>query len=136
MKKRGFGEGKCNGVGGKIEIGESIEEAAVREAQEEIGVDIQIHNLESVGQIVFTFDQNPEWDIYCHVFLTTKWSGSPTETEEMAPQWFKVAEIPYDKMWVDDKYWLPLILEHKKIKASFHFTKDGSEILNQLVETY
>lgn len=38
MKKRGFGAGNWNGVGGKIEAGESIEQALVRECQEEIGV--------------------------------------------------------------------------------------------------
>ena len=30
MKKRGFGEGKYNGVGGKIENGETPEEAMIR----------------------------------------------------------------------------------------------------------
>ena len=40
MKKRGFGEGKFNCTGGKIEEGETIPQAAIREAKEEIGVDI------------------------------------------------------------------------------------------------
>ncbi len=30
MKKRGFGAGKWNGFGGKVEPGETIEEAAIR----------------------------------------------------------------------------------------------------------
>ena len=38
MKKRGFGEGRWNGVGGKVEAGESIEQAMICEAQEEISV--------------------------------------------------------------------------------------------------
>ena len=38
MKKRGFGEWKWNGVGGKLEGNETVQEAAVREAQEEISV--------------------------------------------------------------------------------------------------
>ncbi|GAJ07377.1 unnamed protein product, partial [marine sediment metagenome] len=37
MKKRGFGKDKYNGFGGKINPDETIEEAAVREVQEEIG---------------------------------------------------------------------------------------------------
>ena len=36
MKKRGFGEGKWNGVGGKLDPGETVEQALVRECQEEI----------------------------------------------------------------------------------------------------
>ena len=35
-KKRGFGEGKYNGVGGKLEDGETPEEAMIRETEEEI----------------------------------------------------------------------------------------------------
>ena len=30
MKKRGFGEGKWNGFGGKVNIGEAVVDAAVR----------------------------------------------------------------------------------------------------------
>ena len=36
MKKRGFGEGRWNGFGGKVETGETIEEGAKRELKEEI----------------------------------------------------------------------------------------------------
>ncbi|HEU5121620.1 MAG TPA: NUDIX domain-containing protein, partial [Candidatus Saccharimonadales bacterium] len=38
MKKRGFGAGRYNGIGGKIEAGESVEAALIRECQEEIEV--------------------------------------------------------------------------------------------------
>lgn len=38
MKKRGFGMGRWNGFGGKVEAGESIEEAAKREVFEESGL--------------------------------------------------------------------------------------------------
>ena len=41
MKKRGFGVGKINGVGGKVGKGETIETAAVREAHEEVGVIVE-----------------------------------------------------------------------------------------------
>lgn len=38
MKKRGFGAGKYNGVGGKLEKSETPEEAMIREAKEEINI--------------------------------------------------------------------------------------------------
>eukprot|EP00729_Bicosta_minor_P028396 gene28396-12164_t len=41
MKKRGFGAGKWNGFGGKVEVGETIVEGAVREMQEESGLVVQ-----------------------------------------------------------------------------------------------
>lgn len=37
MKKRGFGVGKWNGFGGKVEAGETIPDAAAREVREECG---------------------------------------------------------------------------------------------------
>jgi 8-oxo-dGTP pyrophosphatase MutT (NUDIX family) len=40
-KKRGFGEGKVNGFGGKVEAGETVIEAAVREMQEESGLTVE-----------------------------------------------------------------------------------------------
>jgi hypothetical protein len=52
------------------------------------------------------------------------WNGTPCESEEVNPRWFNIDEIPYDKMFPDDKYWLPLILENKRIKAYFEFDKD------------
>ena len=51
MKKRGFGVGKWNGVGGKVMEGESIEEAMKRECREEIGVALK--ELEEVGELSF-----------------------------------------------------------------------------------
>ena len=45
MKKRGFGEGKWNGFGGKVEAGETIIEAAAREVKEECGYIVQTHDL-------------------------------------------------------------------------------------------
>ena len=37
----------------------------------------------------------------------------------MSPEWFKIAEIPYDNMWVDKKYWHPTWLEGQTFKAYF-----------------
>jgi 8-oxo-dGTP diphosphatase/2-hydroxy-dATP diphosphatase len=118
MKKRGFGEGRWNGVGGKVEEGESIEQAMIRETSEEINVTPV--EYEKVGDIRFDeyFKGEPTL-MHVHIFTSTKWTGQPTESEEMAPQWFNVKDIPYKDMWSDDPYWLPLVLEGKKISADF-----------------
>lgn len=135
MKKRGFGEGKFNGTGGKIEEGETIPQAAIREAREEVGVDIAVEDIEQVGTIAFSFDTKPDWGILCTVFITTQWRGEPLETEEMAPMWFPISGIPYEKMWIDDIHWLPSVLDKKIIQASFLFNADGSAVVDKKILT-
>ena len=45
MKKRGFGVGKWNGFGGKLEPGETVLEAAAREVKEECGFTVITSDL-------------------------------------------------------------------------------------------
>ena len=123
MKKRGFGEGKYNGVGGKIEVGETPEEAMIRETQEEIAV--TPIEYEKVGIIEFDeFYKGQKEKVMFHLYVASEWQGEPTESDEMKPEWFDIQSIPYDKMFPDDKYWLPLILEGRKIKAYFDFDEE------------
>ena len=129
MKKRGFGKDWYNGVGGKLDPGETVEQAAVRECQEEIGVTPK--DLEKVATLEFQFakkDGGPQPDMNVHVYFCEKWTGEPTETEEMAPEWFNVASIPYSRMWEDDPYWLPVALTGRKITGTFVFGPDNKLI--------
>jgi len=119
MKKRGFGIGKWNGFGGKVSQGEGIEEAARRELLEESG--LQALSMEKVAELEFNFPYKPEWDQKGHVFFVKKWKGEPRQTEEMSPKWFAMKEIPIEKMWDDDKYWLARVLKGEKLSAKFVF---------------
>ena len=130
MKKRGFGMGRWNGVGGKVASNETIEEAARRETQEEIGVTPQ--DLQKVAEMDFYFEPNPDWNQLMHVYLAEHWEGEVAESEEMRPQWYSVVEIPFAQMWPDDQFWLPDILKGNMVKASFTFG-DGDAILKHEV---
>lgn len=121
MKKKKFGEGKYNGFGGGLENGETLEEAVIREVMEEAG--IKVMHPEKIGRILFQFDGN-EQDHIVHFFRIMDFVGNPTETEEMKPEWFDIENIPYEKMWEDDKYWLPLLLKGKKFEGTFYFDKN------------
>lgn len=122
-KKRGFGAGKYNGVGGKIEPGETIEEGMIRETQEEINVTPT--KYEKMGEVEFIeFFKGKKLNVIFHLFLCTEWEGTISESEEMDPKWFKVDQLPYDLMFEDDSYWMPYVLEGKKIKAFFEFDEN------------
>lgn len=122
MKKRGFGAGKWNAPGGKVKKGESCMTSVVRETQEETG--IVVKKPIKVAEIIFSFDTKLEWGQKVIGYSVEKWTGKICETEEMLPKWFAFDKIPYDKMWEDDKYWLPVVLEGKKVKGKFLFDKD------------
>ena len=130
MKKRGFGVGKWNGFGGKLKEGEDIKTSMARELREEAGVNVLIEDLKEAGTLKFRFENNSDWDNYCHIFIATNWVGDPSESEEMLPRWYTITELPFDSMWVDDSHWLPLVLAGKKIEAEFLFNAEGENILN------
>ena len=123
MKKRGFGVGKWNGVGGKPNLGEVITETAIRESKEEIGVTPVDPDRVAVFKYHFPHDN---FGMQVWIFTTNKWQGEPSESEEMKPQWFNLKDIPYDQMWSDDKVWMPKVLEGKRLTGSFMFDKDGN----------
>jgi len=133
FKKKGFGEGRWNGFGGKVKEKETIEEAAKREVMEETG--IKVEKIEKKGILDFEF-QDAQEDLQVHIFHATHFSGNPIESEEMKPQWFGIEEIPFKKMWSDDKYWLPLFLKGKKFKGKFLFdnAKSNKIISSKLEE--
>jgi 8-oxo-dGTP pyrophosphatase MutT (NUDIX family) len=130
-KKRGFGQGKYTGFGGKIENDESVEHAAIREMYEETGVKISPTDLQRIGQLTFLFPAKPTWDQVVYVFQARDWSGDPQESDEMIPSWFELDQIPYAGMWQDGSFWLPPLLAGQRVQARFVF-EDDNESLRQI----
>ncbi len=126
MKKRGFGEGNWNGYGRKVEEGESIEVATIREIKKESDVQVFEHDLEKVVLADFHFEDGRHLRV--HTFFVRTWKGNPLETDEMSPSWFTFDQIPYDKMWADDEYWFPRALKGEKLCGEVHFNADGKTI--------
>jgi len=127
MKKRGFAAGKWNGSGGKPKPEDkNIEETAIREMLEETLT--KPKNLKHVATLNFYFESLPDWNQQVIVFLTNVWEGVPKETEGMAPKWFKKEKIPFDQMWEDDPFWLPLVLDGKSVEADFLFDENQKMI--------
>lgn len=130
-KKRGFGVGRWNGFGGKVEKGETIEGGARREFREEAGVEVLF--LEKAGLIEFEFKGNPEI-LEVHIFRAREHMGQPTESEEMKPKWFPFDEIPYSEMWPDDIHWIPLFLAEKKFQGRILFGEEDKILSMDLNE--
>lgn len=137
MKKRGFGQGRWNGSGGKFDAqaDKDIVDTARRETEEEIGV--KASDLQKVAVINFYFPdsfKDKNWDQQVHIFFCKDWQGEPVESEEMRPAWFAPQDLPYAQMWPDDTFWLPLVLQGKKLLADFFFADDGKVIKDKKIE--
>ena len=81
-KLRGFGIGKYNGFGGKVEAGETIVASAVRELREESGMVCTENQLQHQAVLLLeTVASGAEHEkvLEIHVFVCTEWSGEIAE---------------------------------------------------------
>ena len=119
-KLMGMGAGLINAPGGRVDPGETPEQGAIREAQEELHV-TPIGGREA-GVLAFQFADG--YSLRCHVFTADACEGTLTETDEAAPFWCAESEIPYGRMWSDDRLWIPLMLLGRPFEAQFIFDDD------------
>lgn len=124
-KKRGFGAGKINAPGGRLEPGEEPHECAVRETFEEVG--LTPSGVRRHGELHFQFTDG--YSLHCTVYVANEYSGELIETEEALPIWTPLDSIPYEEMWADDIHWLPGVLSGGTFRGYFHF--DGEKMLSK-----
>lgn len=127
-KKRGFGEGRIVGPGGKVEPGERPVEAAVREVAEETGLRAAQGDLTKVAWITYRFPARPAWDQDARVFVTQRWSGEVTESDELEPRWWQADALPLGEMWDDARYWLPKVLAGDRVRVAAVFAPDCATV--------
>ena len=132
-KKTGLGTGKIVGLGGHVEPGESPAEAAAREAKEESGIQVASSSLTLAAHVTFRFPAHPSWDMTSEIFTTADWSGEPAETEEIRPEWFPVAALPFAQMWSDAPHWLPRVLAGERLRATFSYAADNETVASASV---
>jgi 8-oxo-dGTP diphosphatase len=121
-KKFGLGEGNLVGPGGKIEPGESPGQAIRREVEEETS--LELGEFELLGELTYSFPLRPAWSQKSWVFVCRQWEGRARESDELAPGWYPVADIPTDRMWDDAQYWVRDVLAGRFVRATFEFGAD------------
>jgi 8-oxo-dGTP diphosphatase len=128
-----FGGGFWNAPGGKIQPGESAEEAAFREVNEETG--LILNNAAKIGFLDFYFGERkmkPDWT--AEVFVSDDFAGNERESSEGKLRWFPINKLPMDQMWEDDRYWLPLLVDGKKFSGKFEFSEDSKKLISYKIE--
>ncbi len=120
-KKRGLGAGKINGPGGRIDPGETAEECAIREVQEELCVTPT--GVRPAGELLFQFVDG--YSLHGFIFTATGCEGTPQETGEAIPLWTPETSLPYEEMWADDRVWMPFLLAGQAFTGRFLFEGDA-----------
>ena len=75
------------------------------------------------GELHFQFRDG--YSLHCTVFLAHDFEGEPRETDEASPLWTPLDAIPYDKMWADDRYWLPLLIRGARLPVFSNSTANN-----------
>lgn len=109
-KKNGLGAGRIVGPGGKVEAGEGIAQAAIRELYEEVGLVAMTGGLEMVATISYPFLSRPHLSQRSFAFVLREFEGTVQDSDELSAQWWPVSALPLDDMWPDAKLWLPQAL--------------------------
>ena len=127
-KDRDVHQGKWNGLGGRLEAGETPDECVVREVYEESGLTIANPTLQ--GIMMFPeFKDKEDWLVF--LFTATEFSGDLIESPEGALKWIADSEITNLPLWEGDKYFIGWLKGGKFFQAKFCY-KDGKLIKHQV----
>jgi 8-oxo-dGTP diphosphatase len=121
--------GKWNGLGGKLESGETPEECAIREIREESGLAITDPLLK--GVLTFpAFAKDEDW--YAFVFLVTHFSGELIESPEGQLAWIENDDLLSLNLWEGDRIFLPWLDKPGFFSGKFVY-KEGKLADHQVV---
>jgi len=114
-------KGKWNGLGGKLEPGETPEECIKREVREEAGLVIQNPRLH--GLLMFPKFKGNDW--YVFVFTANQFEGELIESSpEGRLEWIVDDKLMSLNLWKSDHIFLPWLKEEKFFSAKFDYKGD------------
>lgn len=121
--------GKWNGLGGKLEPGETPEECARREIKEESG--LTVGSLQWKGLLTFPqFSKQEDW--YAFVFVADGFEGELSASAEGELSWINDGELLALNLWEGDRIFLPWLEQPGFFSAKFNY-QDGRLIDHQVV---
>lgn len=121
--------GKWNGLGGKLEPGETPEECAIREVREEAGLSIQNPRLR--GLITFPGFSNDE-DWYTFLFVIDEFEGELIDSAEGHLHWIPDGALLDLELWEGDRIFIPWLDQSGFFSGKFTY-QDGRLVEHQVV---
>jgi 8-oxo-dGTP diphosphatase len=128
-KQNDVHQGKWNGLGGKLEPGETPEECIIREIREESG--LAARDPELKGFLTFPGFANDE-DWYAFVFVVRDFTGELIDSPEGFLSWIddeRLIELP---LWEGDYIFLPWLDRPGFFSGKFCYT-DGNLVSHDVV---
>jgi 8-oxo-dGTP diphosphatase len=122
-------QGKWNGLGGKLEPGESPEDCARREILEESG--LEVGDLIWKGILTFPGFSNDE-DWYAFIFIATVKAGALIESPEGDLKWIDNRKLLELNLWEGDRIFLPWLDRPGVFSGKFTYT-DGRLVDHSVV---
>jgi 8-oxo-dGTP diphosphatase len=122
--------GKWNGLGGKLEPGESPEQCVIREVREEAGLEIVCPRYH--GLLIFADFAGDDWFVW--VFTAEEFSGDLIESSEGHLKWIPDDEVTSLNLWPSDAIFLPWLDSGKIFSARFQY--HGNEMFGHNVVFY
>lgn len=122
-------QGKWNGLGGKLIGGETPEECAIREIEEESG--LHVGRLMLKGLLTFPQFANDE-DWYAFVFVAEQPTGDLIESPEGDLAWIDDLDLLKLNLWEGDRVFIPWLDQAGFFSAKFNY-KNGRYMDHQVV---
>jgi len=130
-KENDMHKGKWNGLGGKLELGETPEECVIREVEEESGLTIESPILK--GFITFpAFDGFEDW--YVFVFVAENFYGDLINSNEGELEWINIDNLFDLNLWEGDEIFLKWLKDDKFFSAKFIY--ENGKLLDYKVMFY
>jgi len=128
-KENDMHAGKWNGLGGKLEPGETPEECAIREIYEESG--LKVKNLTLKGIITFPgFYDQEDW--YTFLFMINDFEGQLIDSPEGHLQWIPDHHLLDLNLWPGDRIFIPWLEQPAFFSGKFVY-QEGQLIEHDVV---
>ena len=129
LQKRAAGRlwaGRLNGPGGKVEADETPAASVAREVGEETG--LRLEDVREAGTLDLVYGEPATRRILVHVFACERFGGR-VRGREGALRWYPEAKLPYARMWPDNLYWLPCVLDGGTVEGICRYDDAGTRLV-------
>ena len=108
-------------IGGHVELGEGLEEAAIREVKEE--ADIIVDSVELAGIVYIRSQNTGDYDIVMSIFTSSDFTGEPVAGHEGHFEWVPINKLGLINLYEGDKIFLEYLQKRQFFVLDFLYQK-------------